>query len=463
VDIVLGMSMALSTVRMVLVEGENADGVTVDEDGFEIYTADSDNPTIPSAADQVIAAIMGTQQSAAAGGYRLTSTGVTWTDPIEAGALRDALAARNVENVMLVSAFLAAAALAQVVGVTLGYTHTGLLFVEPVSATLAVVDSADGSIADVSREFLPADDAEAVAQLTAMAARVDGFGSRPQGLFVMGSDGVDVTIIKPELEAATPLAVSTADKPDTALARGAALASVRAPLFESSTAALAYAQDPGTGTVDPIVALAAGVVVAGGAIDGDAADDAFAYSAAADDEANAYTAVAGDELSATAATMFGFGVEQTEHDRKPFMVAFGVLMVFVIGVAALAIALALDIRPSVESRPDLGQRVVVPAKPASPPAPELLPQPPPAVAPPQPLPPQAPVPVPIAPAPAPVLVPPPALPAPPPVLPLLPAPAPEPRPPVPFEPRPPGPMIPLPGIGHGGAPGLPGLPGLPHF
>jgi hypothetical protein len=445
--------MAPSTVRMVLVEGENADGATVDEDGFEIRTArDGDNPTIPSTADQVIAAIMGTRESATEGGHRLASTGVTWTDPIEAGALRDALAARKVENVMLVSAFLAAAALAQMVGTALGYSHTGLLFVEPNSATLAVVDSVDGSIADVRRELLPADDTEAVAQLSAMAAGAEGLESCPQGLFVVGSDGVDIAMIKPELEAATSLAVSAASEPETALARGAALASAHAPLFESSTAALAYAQDPGTGAVDPIVALVAGVAVAGGAVGDVAADEVLAYSAAPDDEANAYTAVADDELAARDATMFGFHTaEQPQRDRKPFMVALGVLMVFVVGVAALAIALALDIRPSVGNRPNLGQRVVVPAKPAPPPAQVPAPAP------------VAPAPGPIAPGPAPALpvLPPPALPLPPP---LLPAPAPEPRPPVPFEPRPPGPMIPLPGIGHGGgAPGLPGLPGIPHF
>ena len=40
----------------------------------------------------------------------LASTGVTWTDPRDAAALRDALATRKVENVMLVSSFMAAAA-----------------------------------------------------------------------------------------------------------------------------------------------------------------------------------------------------------------------------------------------------------------------------------------------------------------------------------------------------------------
>src|SRR6202000_2030135 len=144
VDTVLGVWMAPTAVRMVLVEGENADGLTVDEDGFDVNVA-ADAPTI-NAADQVVSAILGTQEGAVESGYQLRSTGGTWTDPIETAALRDALAARKVENVMLVSSFLAAAALAQVVGSSVGYGQTGLLFVEPDTATLPVVNSSDGSI-----------------------------------------------------------------------------------------------------------------------------------------------------------------------------------------------------------------------------------------------------------------------------------------------------------------------------
>ncbi len=151
-DTVLGVSMAPTAVRMVLVEGENADGVTVDEDGFDVNAA-ADAPTI-NAADQVVSAILGTQEGAVDSGYDLRSIGVTWTDPVEAAALRDALAARKVENVMLVSSFMAAAALAQVVGSSIGYAKTGLLFVEPDTATLAVVDTSDGSITEVHRQTL---------------------------------------------------------------------------------------------------------------------------------------------------------------------------------------------------------------------------------------------------------------------------------------------------------------------
>ncbi|EUA24850.1 hypothetical protein I552_3444 [Mycobacterium xenopi 3993] len=172
---------------------------------------------------------------------------MTWTDPAEAAALRDLLAAHKMENVMLVSAFLSAAALTQSVGNAVGYNQTALLFVEPDTATLAVVDTADGSITEMQRRPLSADDTEAVQQLSEMAAAAEALDSRPQGLFVVGSD-VDVVMIKPQLEAATTLVVNAPDEPDMALARGAALASAHAPLFESSTAAQAYAQVPAQGS-----------------------------------------------------------------------------------------------------------------------------------------------------------------------------------------------------------------------
>src|ERR1700753_2254255 len=178
--------MAPTAVRMVLVEGDSGDGLTGAEDKFEIADEPDATDVNVSAVDQVVSAILGTRQGAAEGGYQLTSTGVTWTDPIEAAALRDALAAHKVENVMLVSAFLAAAALAQAVGSETNYAQTALLFIEPETATLAVVDSADGSIAEVHREALLEDDDAAVAQLATMISSAEDLEARPDAVFVVG-------------------------------------------------------------------------------------------------------------------------------------------------------------------------------------------------------------------------------------------------------------------------------------
>ncbi len=420
-DTVLGVSMAPTAVRMVLVEGENADGATVDEEGFDVAAADA--PTV-SGADQVVSAILGTQEGAAESGYQLRSTGVTWTDPADAAALRDALAARKVENVMLVSSFLAAAALAQVVGSSIGYAQTGLLFVEPDTATLAVVNTADGSITDVRRQQIPPG-SDPIVELSAMASDAEALQTRPDGLFLVGS-GVDIAPIKPQLEAATSLFVSAPEEPETALARGAALASANAPLFSSSTAALAYAQDPGTGFIDPNAVSPGYFDVAA---DGATGQQALAYSAVADEDANAYTALADEEDLPTGTYT---GVSPAQGGRRPLvLVVSAVAAIFVVGVAALLVALAISMRPTAAVRPDPGQghQAVAPKPaPAAPPAPAPAVAPAPAPAAPAPAP-EAPAPAPAAPAPAPAApAPEPAAPAP---EPAAPAPAPAPAAPAP--------------------------------
>jgi hypothetical protein len=238
---------------MVLIEGQNADGVTVDQDTFGVVAGE--DSAISGAADQVIGAIVGTREGAVEGGYRLASTGVTWTDPAGVGGLRDALARCDVRSVMLVSPLLAAAALAQTVGHAIDYEHIAMVFVEADSATLAVVEIAGGSIVELHRRPLtgvgtPGREAAVATELAAMVAGLDAPDSRADGVFIVGC-GVDIVGIKTALEAATALVVSAPEEPDMALARGAGLASANAPLFASSTAALAYALDPGTGELNP--------------------------------------------------------------------------------------------------------------------------------------------------------------------------------------------------------------------
>jgi hypothetical protein len=228
-------------------------------------------------ADKVIAAILGTQESAAERGHQLQSSGVTWTDPVEADALRDALAAHKVENVMQVSAFMAAAALAQAVGSATNCARTALLFVEPTTATLAVVDSSDGSIAG------------------------------------------------------------------DALARGAALASANASLGAPATVAIPQAQPAGSGAGE------------------------LAYSAVPDD----------NDLYPE------FGAGLGEHrGRGAVLVAISAMAIFVGGVVALALALALGIRPHAEDRSSLSKNVVAPASQAPAPKAQVPAPPPPSAVPP---------------------------------------------------------------------------------
>jgi hypothetical protein len=334
VDIVLGVSMTPTTVRMVLVEGEKADGSIVDHDAFDL-TANDGSAMSLSAADQVVEAVLGTKESAAAGGHHLKSIGVTWSDHAEASVLRDTLAARGIDDVMLVSDGHAAAALAQAVGRAVGYATTALLFVDRDTATLSVVQTDDGSVVKVLSRSLHSDDAMAV--LTEMAAAVDAQNTAPQGMFVVGS-GVDVSSVKAHLEHLVSLPVSAPDEPEIALARGAALASAHAPTFEATTVGLAYSQDPdGTtaGTVYPGLA---------------AAETQIALVSGADGLVDDYGPQTDMEPIA-------------EEGRKPFLlVGSGLTSIFVVGVVALVISLAVSIRPTVDQRPSPGPNAIVPTE-----------------------------------------------------------------------------------------------------
>ncbi|HEX2212302.1 MAG TPA: hypothetical protein VHH12_02340, partial [Mycobacterium sp.] len=240
-DIVLGVSMTPTTVRMVLVEGVSADGVTVDHDAFDVTSMDGS----ANVADHVVAAVLGTRESAESGGHHLRSVGVAWSDHAEAATLRDKLAAHGIDDVMLVSEGHAAASLAQAAGRAVGYDTTALLFIDRDTATLSVVQTGDGSVVKVLSRTLHS--ADALAVLTEMAEAVSTHATPPQGMFVVGA-GVDVTSVKAHLEHLVPLPVNAPEDAELALARGAALASAAAPAFEASTVGLAYSSTTGAGS-----------------------------------------------------------------------------------------------------------------------------------------------------------------------------------------------------------------------
>ncbi len=365
-DIVLGVSLAPKTVRMVLVEGVNGDGEIVDHDTFEV--AQTDGSATSGAVDQVVAAIVGTQESAAEGGHQLTSIGVTWSDRAEAAELRDALAARDIRDVVLVSELHAAGALAQAAGRAVGYDRTALLFVDKDSATLSVVRGDDGSIVKVlSRDLHSAD---AMAVLADMVSAVEAQDAAPEGMFVVGS-GVEIASVKEHLEGLVGIPVRAPEESGLALARGAALAAANAPIYDATTAGLAYSLDPEGATAGNEYGLLAGASTMRRAVDVNAAANALDFDPDLDPELDFAPA---------------------EEGRKPFLLVGSALTsIFVVGVVALVISLAVAIRPTADQRPDPGQSVITNA---APPAAAPIPQ-----APPQQPAPQAEVPAPAPPAP----------------------------------------------------------------
>ncbi|MBW0014652.1 MAG: hypothetical protein JO059_16015, partial [Mycobacterium sp.] len=324
-DMVLGISTAPTMVRSVLIEGHDANGVTVEEDHFAVAPREYSATT---GVDRIIGTIAAAREGAIAGGHRLTATGVTWTDPVDVDALRDAAASHDAGSVMLVPPLLAAAALARAVGDALNYEHIAMLYVERDGATLAIVEAADGSIGDLRRQPLAGNSEAAIAaELGTMVAGLDAPASPADCVFVVGG-GVDVLTLKGALEAATALQVVVPEEPDMALARGAALASANAPLFASSTAALAYSLDPGTG------------------------DGAFAHSARED---------------------FAFDDDVSINRRGPLVLAGSALAAVAAGL--VVISLASDVGPARQPTPAAG--AVAQASPMPPDAQLAAPGPPP--------------------------------------------------------------------------------------
>jgi hypothetical protein len=336
------------------------------------------------------------------------STGVTWTHHAQAAVLREALVARGIEDVLLVSELHAAAALAQAVGRAVGYDKTALMFVEQDTATLAVVETADGSVVKVLSQGLHG--ADAIAVVAEMVTDLDFQDSVAQGLFVVGSN-VDVTAVKAHLKDLVSVPVIAPEEPQLALARGAALASANAPRYDTSTIGLAYSQDPDGTTIYPLAL----------------ADDATTFLGEANSSADTAD-IASDP-------------DDVPERSKPFLLMGSSLTaIFAAGMTALAIAMAISVQPTADQSPD---GMLVPPGAAAPPPP-LQSAPPTA---PQQVPKTVPAPAPAAPPPAAnatarLKVPP----APPPVLVRNAAPAPAAPPPAPAAPPPVGvaPVIPPP-------------------
>jgi len=319
--------MTPTRICLALVEGEKADGVIIDHDVFDIDAARGS--ATPRVTDDVIDTILGTHEGAIDAGHHLVSTGVTWTDRADAAALREALVARGVEDVLLVSELHAAAALAQAVGRAMDYDKTGLVFVERETATLAVVETADGSVVKVLSQTVHSGDAVAVVadMVTDQGVRDSG----AEGLFVVGS-AVDVTAVNEHLADLVAVPVMAPEEPQLALARGAALASASAPRYDTSTIGLAYSQLPDATTAQSILVA-----------------DLLGYDASTD-----IADAASDQ-------------DEVPERKKPFLlVGSSLTAIFVAGILALTIAVAVTVRPTADQRSEA--RPVPPGAVALPPA-----------------------------------------------------------------------------------------------
>lgn len=218
-DAVLGLSVTSSAVGLVLVEGQDGDGATMDGEGFEVRTRGSSSALHTS--EQAAAAVLRTEAVAARRGHRVHSIGVTWSDDAdtEASLLLKSLSDSGFDNIVPIRLSEATDALARGIAEVTGYGTTAVCVIEPEQLIALVVQSDEGAVQTAVNHTVVTEE-DLVGWLSAVFTKADW---EPEALVLVGS-AEDLDGLLPVLEDALSVPVFTPAEAQLALARGAALA-----------------------------------------------------------------------------------------------------------------------------------------------------------------------------------------------------------------------------------------------
>lgn len=208
--------MTPTSVGLVLVEGQDADGATMDRDSLAFAEGDLE------CSEQATAAVLRTEAIAATRGLRLHSIGVTWSEDadFQASKLMESLSDSGFDNVVAIRMPEATEALARGVAEVLGFATTAVCVIESESAISLIVNTNDGGVQTAFNHAIHSDD-DLISWLSTVFTRADW---APEALVVVGSAG-DLDPILHDLEDALSVPVYAPEEAKLALARGAALAS----------------------------------------------------------------------------------------------------------------------------------------------------------------------------------------------------------------------------------------------
>ena len=220
-DAVLGLSVTPSAVGLVLVEGQDADGATMDRDAFDVHSRG--HSTALQTSEKAAAAVLRSEAIAATHGHRLHSIGVTWSDDADAEAslLLKSLTDSGYANVVAVRLPDATEALARGIAEVIGFGTTAVCVLEPETVIVLIVHIRDGAVQTVVNHAIVTEE-DLIRWLSAVFTRADW---QPEALVMVGSGGDDEMM--PILEHALSVPVFAPAEAQLALARGAALVSAQ--------------------------------------------------------------------------------------------------------------------------------------------------------------------------------------------------------------------------------------------
>jgi hypothetical protein len=257
-DTVLGLSLTSTAVGWVLVEGRDADGAIVDHDDFAVRTGGGARAT--KTAERVTAAVQRVLTLANRHDQRVRVIGLTWSDDAsaEAALLLESLTGAGLDNVVPIQALQAAELLARGMAPVVGCDNIAVCVLAGDSTIAVTVDGLHTAV-----EKLPGGPDRLIDRLTAM---FDRDGPRP-GAVVLVSTDHDLDSVSRRLEKTVPVTVFTQSGVESALARGAALASAQSTQFTDAAIVEAIARDAAAPTPSRVPSSAGALtVLAAGAV-----------------------------------------------------------------------------------------------------------------------------------------------------------------------------------------------------
>ena len=351
-DVVLGVAVTGAVARLALIGPGAHGGAVIDQS-----VVDLDNHPIEKLTETVV----GTNRLLADEQHRLVATRLCWPDHRQADQLRQALEDAGVHDVAVLSESRAVSALMRAAG-----RAGGVLVVDDGTATLSVVGSPAGDTdappTVLAREPLAGGSGtEATAMLDTMMARLGDHSEAPGDLFLLGASS-DLTAVADQLRDASTMRVEIPDDPTFALARGAALAAAAA-LAEAEATAMAPAVglDSGATALAPVAGLTGDETAFAPAAEPGAEDPQLAYSMAGEGEPLGMDEY-GPEFGQYEDLEDLDEAERAPLSRGSLLIGNAVIAFAVIGLASLAAAVVIAVRPTAAQQPVVGQQNAAPGK-----------------------------------------------------------------------------------------------------
>ncbi len=347
-DVVLGVAVTGPVARLALVGPGPQGADVIDQSVVNL----EENPV-----GKLTETVVGTNRLLADENHRLIGTRVCWSDDPRAGQLRQALGDSGLSNVAVLSESQAVAALMRAAG----RPGAAALVLDDAAATLSVPGSADDQNAPptvLAREPLAGGDATAT--FNTMMAELGARPDAPADVYLVGASP-ELAQLADQFHDASTMRVQVADDPSFALARGAAMA---AAAQTAVPAGEATAMAPAVGLTGDETAMAPAAGLSGDETTvvppPEVEEPQLAYSMA--DEAEPF---AGDEYGPEFDEYED--VDQTEAipsrlSRRSLLVGNAVIAFAVIGLASLAAAVAIAVRPTASQQPVVGHQNAAPGK-----------------------------------------------------------------------------------------------------